>query len=273
MHVLHTDLSAPSKLVAVALVAHAGEGAATWVSVATLARETSLSVRRVRDAIRDLERRGTIVTESRTTPEGGRASNLYRVLIGPADAAAPPADAAGPPGTTCRTPRQESTRPPHGTRSWNEINERHARAPIASTIDPPTWWAETIESVAMATGVEIDPTAAWIRYAGHREAKGRAVSPADARQWLITVDVREAREARERTSRTTPRVDPGAGSIDSGQSPWLVPPPSGPRRPVADDPDHRPRPVRSATPPRTPTPRREPSAIGDVLVAPTGGPR
>jgi len=64
----------------------------------------------------------------------------------------------------------------------------------------PPWYPAVVEMVSANTGAKIDLAASWLRYSGHRRSKGKPFSSHDAQQWLVTVDVKEAREARERTS-------------------------------------------------------------------------
>ena len=69
---------------------HEGENA--FPSIAELSRKSRLSQRGVRYALRGLEEAGCIVTSAQAGPGG---CNRYRVVMDPAEIAAPPADIAG----------------------------------------------------------------------------------------------------------------------------------------------------------------------------------
>lgn len=84
----------------------------------------------------------------------------------------------------------------------------HARATdgqanAGDNTDPPGWFLAAVATVEMGTEPIADKRLSWIRYSGHRKSKGKAMSQADAQQWLVTVDVKEAREARRRSNGTT----------------------------------------------------------------------
>ena len=80
-------------------------------SLSTIAADAGLSVRKARETLGQLESLGFLRRQKRINPDGGQASNLYRVtfnqlvkeqkpvLIPPALHAAPPAGYAAPPGT------------------------------------------------------------------------------------------------------------------------------------------------------------------------------
>jgi hypothetical protein len=65
---------------------------------------------------------------------------------------------------------------------------------------PPEWFADVVEAISMDTGEKFAVPEAWIRYSGHRATKGIAVNPQDARYWLGTVMVPEARKERRAES-------------------------------------------------------------------------
>lgn len=68
------------------------EGDNAFPSIAELSRKSRLSQRGVRYALRGLEDAGCIVTKPQAGPGG---CNRYRVVMDPAETAAPPADIAG----------------------------------------------------------------------------------------------------------------------------------------------------------------------------------
>lgn len=68
------------------------EGNNAFPSIAELSRKSRLSQRGVRYALRGLEESGSIVTSVQAGPGG---CNRYRVVMDPAETAAPPADIAG----------------------------------------------------------------------------------------------------------------------------------------------------------------------------------
>jgi hypothetical protein len=65
---------------------------------------------------------------------------------------------------------------------------------------PPPWFVETVEAVCMDTGEKFAAPEAWLRYSGHRATKGIAPNAQDARYWLGTVMVPEARKERRAES-------------------------------------------------------------------------
>lgn len=68
------------------------EGDNAFPSIAELSRKSRLSQRGVRYALRGLEEAGSILTKPQAGPGG---CNRYRVVMDPAETAAPPADIAG----------------------------------------------------------------------------------------------------------------------------------------------------------------------------------
>jgi hypothetical protein len=87
-----------------------------WPSLSTIAADAGLSVRKARETLGQLESLGFLRRQKRANPNGGQASNLYRVTFAqlvkeqkpvfmpPAPRAAPPAEYAGPPGTDRQGP-------------------------------------------------------------------------------------------------------------------------------------------------------------------------
>jgi hypothetical protein len=65
---------------------------------------------------------------------------------------------------------------------------------------PPDWFVEVVDGVCMDTGERFAAPEAWLRYSGHRATKGIAVNAQDARYWLGTVMVPEARKERRAES-------------------------------------------------------------------------
>jgi hypothetical protein len=61
---------------------------------------------------------------------------------------------------------------------------------------PPQWFADVVEAIHADTGERFAVPEAWIRYSGHRTTVGKAINPQDARYWLGTVMVPEARKER-----------------------------------------------------------------------------
>lgn len=81
----------------------------------------------------------------------------------------------------------------------------------------PAWFDDAVATVEMNTGQKIDVGKAWLRYEGHRTKERKPMSAADARYWLVTVDVREAerdqaearrRDAADRSRREGPPQAP-----------------------------------------------------------------
>ena len=96
-----------------------------------------------------------------------------------------------------------------------------------SDAGPPGWWEGTCGAVEMATGETINRAAAWLGYSGHRRDKGKAMSPGDAQQFLIRVDVKEARQERQRAQVTR--------DISKQRDEARAPKPEPVWRPPADD--------------------------------------
>lgn len=65
---------------------------------------------------------------------------------------------------------------------------------------PPDWFREVVEAVCADTGEKFAVHEAWIRYSGHRATVGKAINAQDARYWLGTVMVPEARKERRNES-------------------------------------------------------------------------
>jgi len=65
---------------------------------------------------------------------------------------------------------------------------------------PPEWFADLVQAICDDTGERFGVPEAWMRYSGHRATKGIAVNPQDARYWLGTVMVPEARKERRAES-------------------------------------------------------------------------
>lgn len=88
----------------------------------------------------------------------------------------------------------------------------------SSADPPPKWFADVVASVELSCMVDLRVPDCWLRYAGHRGEKGKKPSANDARYWLTTVMVPEAREAVRRAARDrerdakfknhAPKVDP-----------------------------------------------------------------
>jgi len=70
-------LSGATKLVALSLADFANDEGRCWPSVETIARKASITARSVRRVISELEESGRVIVER---SEGGRATNLYRVV-------------------------------------------------------------------------------------------------------------------------------------------------------------------------------------------------
>ena len=75
----------------------------------------------------------------------------------------------------------------------------------SSADPPPKWFADVVAAVELATVVDLRVPDCWLRYAGHRAEKGKKPSANDARYWLTTVMVPEAREATRRAARDRER--------------------------------------------------------------------
>lgn len=96
-----------------------------------------------------------------------------------------------------------------------------AADPAPTSADPsPPWFGAVVETVSQTTGEQLRPPECWLRYAGHRAEKGKRPSANDARYWLTTVMVPEAREERRRANRDAER-DRSRG----GAGPPAKPPP------------------------------------------------
>lgn len=82
----------------------------------------------------------------------------------------------------------------------------------------PQWFLDAVAVVEAEVngGLKLDQAAAWLRYSGHRASKGKAMSKSDAQQFLISVDVKEAREARERGRRGNGTIKQAADE----DAPW-----------------------------------------------------
>lgn len=84
-------------------------------------------------------------------------------------------------------------------------SQLRARARPDPAAKPPDWWPDVLATIAMNTGVTLEPGPAWLRYAGHRHGKGLPAAREDAVYWLTTVMVpeskREQRETAERRER------------------------------------------------------------------------
>lgn len=95
---------------------------------------------------------------------------------------------------------QESGRPDTARASESLVagTAGPAAPPVRSTPDaddaPPPWFVSAVATVSMTSGVDLVVGEAWLRYRGHRENKGIAMKASDAKYWLTTVMVREARQ-------------------------------------------------------------------------------
>lgn len=72
----------------------------------------------------------------------------------------------------------------------------------------PLWFDGVCDTVeTQLPGETIDRPAAWLRYEGHRNApeSTKGMSPADARYWLTSVDIKDARKARAEAARQRER--------------------------------------------------------------------
>lgn len=69
----------------------------------------------------------------------------------------------------------------------------------------PPWFAGVVEAVGMATLTNLRPADCWLRYFGHRAGKGKRIDPNDARYWLTTVMVPEARKEAKDAARQRER--------------------------------------------------------------------
>jgi DNA-binding transcriptional ArsR family regulator len=67
------------KFVLVALANYASEDGECWPSQATIARMTGMDPRTVRRHLADLEQGGYLVRSERKNPDGGRATDIYRL--------------------------------------------------------------------------------------------------------------------------------------------------------------------------------------------------
>lgn len=99
--------------------------------------------------------------------------------------------------------------PPESPRPTSATPTDPTSAPEAEPANAPDWFRGVVETVAMQTGEQIDPAEAWLRYSGHRASKGKPVNRDDAKYWVTSVIVREARQDRHR----------GAPRRSSGGSP------------------------------------------------------
>lgn len=166
--------SPTAKLVLFALAEHADEVGLCWPSIARLHRHTELSERAIRNALRDLETAGLIVTETRD----GQPSR-YRLTVSggvpprhetPGSEQNTPAPDAGEGGTSCRggrhvvpgTPARGAPKPIKEPISEPSVNHKRRAAPIVAL---PEWL----------------PQDAWAEWCRHKGAKwGRGVGPAKA---------------------------------------------------------------------------------------------
>lgn len=73
---------------------------------------------------------------------------------------------------------------------------------------PPPWWSGVCDTVEANTGARLERGKAWLRYSGHRRANGKAMSPPDAQQFLVSVDVREHQQDRARDQARRDRFEP-----------------------------------------------------------------
>jgi hypothetical protein len=81
--------------------------------------------------------------------------------------------------------------------SSSREGEREREAPPDKA---PDWFVAVCDGIAMDTGEQFAVPEAWLRYSNHRATKGIAVSERDARYWLGTVMVPEARKDRRAES-------------------------------------------------------------------------
>lgn len=81
--------------------------------------------------------------------------------------------------------------------SSSREGEREREAPPDKA---PDWFVAVCEAVAMDTGERFAVPEAWLRYSNHRATKGMPVNDRDARYWLGTVMVPEARKERRAES-------------------------------------------------------------------------
>lgn len=128
--VIESELRGPVKAVAFVLAYRDGNaGLGCFVSVPRLARESGLSERSVRNALRTLQERGLI--EVHHTPGKGSARRIFPDRVKawtPAPRAPlqemPPAGDAGDPGTSCTPPLQEVPPTPAGGAAKQERNRK-----------------------------------------------------------------------------------------------------------------------------------------------------
>lgn len=163
-----------AKSVLVALADHADETGLCWPSLARLRLFTCLSERAIRNALRDLEVGGLMVTDqregmiSRYTLRIGSALPPRHLVPGSDDAT--PAPAAGDPGTTCPPPRHEmpgtpAPAAPEPPRTIIEpsVNPQEValRAPRAKAAPKghrlPEDWAPSLDDRAFAEEKGLDP--------------------------------------------------------------------------------------------------------------------
>jgi hypothetical protein len=88
--------------------------------------------------------------------------------------------------------------------SSSEADQDHLAGGSSPETAPP-WFAGVVEAVGMATLVDLRPADCWLRYHGHRAGKGKRVDPNDARYWLTTVMVPEARKEAKEAARQRER--------------------------------------------------------------------
>jgi DNA-binding GntR family transcriptional regulator len=73
------ELPSRARLVYMYLRDRANRDGASWPSIKTIAKDTKLSRSTVKRALRDLEREGYLVRDSRYRPNGSNTSNLYTI--------------------------------------------------------------------------------------------------------------------------------------------------------------------------------------------------
>lgn len=81
----------------------------------------------------------------------------------------------------------------------------------SSADPPPKWFGDLVAAIELQCVVDLRVPDCWLRYAGHRESKSeedgrpRKPSPGDARYWLTTVMVPEARKEVQAAARQRER--------------------------------------------------------------------
>jgi hypothetical protein len=141
------EMSPAQKSVLISLADNANDEGVCWPSIASIAKRTCLSERAVRNAVRQLEEMGYLVSHGRSgssnyytvTPASGAAPAVnaprQEMPTTPAPRAGTPASGAGDPGTSCPQNRKRTIKEPSIEPSVETSGKKHSTFTVRQMLE------------------------------------------------------------------------------------------------------------------------------------------